>query len=45
MIGVTKELPSKGSCQLFCENSFEKHPEACFDGKKCTFFAKETDNT
>ena len=32
-----RRVPTK----IFCENSFEKHREECFGGKKCTFFAKK----
>ena len=38
---LTKESPSKGVYQQRCENSFEKHREASFGGKNCTFFAKK----
>ena len=38
---LTKESPSKGFYEYCCENSFEKHREACFGGKNCTFFAKK----
>ena len=38
---LAKESPSKDSYQKCCENSFEKHREARYGGKNCTFFAKK----